>query len=269
MASIKQKIFKSLFVEELKRGVLTGETLTDYYRPSVHFGEECILEMPTFEVDGETNILPFSKGGRVTDDVENAIALYEAYSHLNETQASDPRLWTYLAHVTYRDYVQARWPLVGTAELVGTDSAVASKVTESIMDHWFVSERNDRTLRRHALARLWWAVHLTISPWIKEPVFFADLEVEDAYRFTRVLLSKQDIYQQLLERSLGRDRRLLITMLEYIEKNSLTNRENIRPFVKDLNLNLSVSNFSILERAEMKKVVFTLGDAYLPPYNNN
>ena len=37
--------------------------------------------------------------------------MYEYLGVMDPANASDRRLWTYLAFATYRDYMEARWPL--------------------------------------------------------------------------------------------------------------------------------------------------------------
>jgi hypothetical protein len=74
------------------------------------------------------------------------------------------------------------------------------------------------------------------------------------------LLSTQDIYQQVLERGFGRDNRLLIAILEFIEACPDLSRQQIRSFMKEINLELSVKNFAILNRPEMKKAIFEIGE---------
>src|SRR5689334_7237619 len=44
-------------------------------------------------------------------DVENGPAVYEYLGAMDRANASDKRLWTYLALATYRPYMSARWPL--------------------------------------------------------------------------------------------------------------------------------------------------------------
>lgn len=254
-----QNIFRGMFVSELREKIRTGESLVDYYKVELEYPADAVMESPIKVVPEKLELKYKGEGESVTNDLENAIALYEAFPDLNETQASDIRLWTYLTHVSLRDYVRRRWPLAGTADLAMKDKKTKEASISYILSHWFAAGGNDRSLRRNAAARLWWAVRLTRAPWEKDE-FFSDLKkASDPYRFTRTLFSTQDVYQQVLERGLGRDNRILITVLEFIDENSDIKREQIRDFMKELNLALSVRNFSLLTREEMKAAIFELG----------
>ena len=264
MPTTNQKIFKSNFLATLKDQVRNAENLADYFEHKVSYPADSAWES-LIQVNPEKLKLRFrGKGESASNDFENAIAVYEAFPDLTEAQASDQRLWAYLSHVTLRDYVQARWPLAGSPEQLASDNAAKFAAARSILWHWFASG-NDRMLRRNAIARLWWAVHLTISPW-EANADFQDLKSDDPYRFTKVLLSAQDIYSQVLERGFGRDNRVLITILEFLEANPNMQRNQIRAFMKELNLELSVKNFSVLGRPALKKIIFIIGQNALKSY---
>jgi hypothetical protein len=168
MATINQKIFKGGFVASLKDKIRNGESLSEYFQAKVSYPAEAEWES-VIQVDPEKMKLRFrGEGESASNDLENAIAIYEAFPNLNEAQAADQKLWTYLTHVTLRDYVQARWPLAGSPEQIESDKDAKAAAVRSILWHWFASG-NDRMLRRNAIARLWWAVHLTRAPWNNDP----------------------------------------------------------------------------------------------------
>jgi len=228
------KIFKEGYVDRLLADVKAG-TAIDAYRdnkqleidPAVVLSSQIMLadRIPTL-------------GTQPADDLESAIAIYEYLGPLTATQASDKRLWTYLAHVTFREYTLNRWTV---------DESDDVKARDSIIQHWFVSE-NDRRLRRHAIARLWWAAHLTFAPWENDPVNFVSLKCDDKYVYTRELLKTQDIFQQILERSMGRSKRILVAFLETLRQNpSLSeSRKAVRDVIKEANLMLGYRKLSFL-----------------------
>lgn len=255
-----QNIFKEMAVGELRDKLRSGESICDYFKNDVEYPLSYFFESP-IKVDIENLTLRLKEvSDSSNNDINAAIALYEAFPELSEAQASDPRLWVYLTHVSLREYVLKRWPVNESCEQVIGDSNKKETVINNILSHWFATGGNDRSLRRNAVARLWWAVRLTRAPWATDPEFFSDIINEkDQYRFTRVLLSTQDTYQQVLERGLGRDNRMLITVLEFIEENKNITREQIRDFMKELNLGLSVRNFAVLGRQELKETIFAIG----------
>jgi hypothetical protein len=261
-----QNIFKDMAVGGLRDKLRSGESICDYFKKDVEYPLSYFFESP-IKVDIENLILQLKgENDSSGNDINAAMALYEAFSELSEAQASDPRLWVYLTHVSLREYVLERWPNSESCEQVIGDSNKKETVINNILSHWFATGGNDRSLRRNAIARLWWAVRLTRAPWEADQEFFSDLiKEEDVYRFTRVLLSTQDIYQQVLERGLGRDNRMLITVLEFIEEHKNITREQIRDFMKELNLGLSVRNFAVLGRQELKRAIFAVGSEVLKP----
>ncbi len=198
------------------------------------------------------------KKNPVSADLDNAIALHEYYKNIDETQASDPRLWAYLSHIEFRKYSLARWGAGGSYKDLYEEKK--QKAINQLLEHWFVSG-NDRDLRRHSIARLWWAAHLTYAPWERDQEFFGDLKKKDPYYFTRILLSTQDIYQQVLERAMGRSNRILITILEYLGKNEkfAQSRENIRSLMKELNLAYGTKKIIALDRQSLKALIEKIG----------
>ena len=220
-------------VEKMRADLRSGASLESYFKESYRVESDDLL-ISTIAVEGKVPELKAPKKDPVSADLQNAIALHEYYRGLDETQASDPRLWVYLSHVEFRKYALTRWGLDGTNKDLKNQSEKA-KAINYLLEHWFISS-NDRDLRRHAIARLWWAAHLTYAPWESDPEFFGDLKNDDPYYYTRVLLSTQDIYQQVLERAMGRSSHILISVLDYLSKNPQWPRERVRSLVKELNL---------------------------------
>lgn len=251
----------------MRNKLISGESICDYFKEEMNYPAESEMES-TIKIDTGKTVLKCGNNP-AGDDIENAIAIYEAYRDINETQASDSRLWTYLSHVTFRDYTIRRWAVGGNYENLKSNNA-KKKAINFILSHWFsFNSNNDRMLRRNSIARLWWACHLTKSPWANDPEYFKDLESDDPYRFTRILLQTQDIYQNVLERGLGRDNRILITILEFIEANKdVASRYPIRDLIKELNLSLSVKNLSLLERKKLREAIFKMGSNILEKNNS-
>jgi hypothetical protein len=236
------KIFRDQFVDKLYSDVKTDGVVGPYRASEVPGYSPNVFLTSDIVVPDDLPVL----GTEAIDDLESAIAIYEYIGPLTSTQASDRRLWTYLSHVTFREYTQQRWE-------VGTDDA---KAKNSILNHWFVSD-TDRSLRRHSVARLWWAAHLTVAPWEKEPNNFLSLKNDDRYVYTRALLSKQDIFQQILERSMGRSKRILMAFLEIFRKNPgiAESRERMRNLIKEANLMLGYRKLPYLPYSKVHEVL--------------
>jgi len=254
-----QKIFKRDVAEQMRARLRSGESLKDYFEIKFQAKDKDLLPS-TIMLPGKPPALKAPKKDPVSADLENAIVLHEFYKKLDETQASDPRLWIYLSHEQFRKYTMVRWGYTGEYKDLKTDSD-KQKAINYFLEHWFVSG-NDRDLRRHALARLWWAARLTYAPWEKDPEFFGDLKKKNPYFFTEVLLSTQDIYQQVLERGMGRSSRILISILDFLsqDKDFAKSREKVRNLAKELNLAYGVKKLLLLDRESLKTLIEKTGN---------
>jgi hypothetical protein len=254
-----QKIFKRLAVEQMWNDLRAGISLKDYFESNIRVKEKDLL-LSTINTEGKAPNLKSPSKDPASADLENAIALHSYLKNLDETQASDPRLWAYLSHVEFRKYTLARWGIPGSYADLKNDEK--PKIINQIIEHWFVSGGNDRDLRRHSIARLWWAAHLTYAPWERDPDYFGDLKKKDPYYYTRVLLFTQDIYQSVLERAMGRSGRILISILDYLDQNKKfsKSRENIRNLVKELNLAYGTKKIIALDRESLMALIKSIAE---------
>ena len=251
MSTIRQPIFNRSYSEELREKLSAGNDLTDYLETEVTIPESAILQS-TLEVSERTPELAIG----VEADVDNSIKVYEFLENLDKTQASDKRLWIYLSHVTFREYTMGRWGLKTSSDDLLYNNDAKRKAITYVAERWFLSG-NARSLRRHSIARLWWATYLTVAPWEKDPEYFGELENDDRYVYTRVLFFTQDIVQQILERRLGWSDKILITILEYLRLHPETaqSREAVRNLMKELNLVLGYRKLAVLSFAELLSVI--------------
>lgn len=252
--NIAQKIFKRAVVDKMRNDLRSAISLENYFKEDFPVNEAELLTS-TIALESKPPVLATPENDPVSADLDNAIALHEHYKNLDETQASDPRLWTYLSHVEFRKYSLTRWGLNVSLESL-KDSVEKNKAINYLLEHWFISG-NDRDLRRHAIARLWWAAHLTYAPWETDPEFFGGLKKDDPYYYTGILLSTQDIYQQVLERAMGRSNRILISVLDYLGTHSefASSRERVRKLMKELNLAYGTKKIITLEANSLKDLI--------------
>lgn len=250
----KENILRSVVADQLRADVKHGIGLQAYYEDSIDFDADQLWPLRV-ELGGDKPTLAPNR----ESDVDNAILLHSYLANLDETQASDKRLWTYLAHVSFREYTKNRWKLPYSLEEINSDPAKRKKVIDSVLSHWFLSGTDSRALRRHALARLWWAAHLTVAPWERE-AGFEGLESADRYKYTKILLSNEDLYSQVLERVLGTSRPVLIAILEYFSQHpSQVARPVLRSMMKELNLVSGIKRLPLLTYEENFKVVEAVG----------
>lgn len=224
-------IFTESYTEKLFRNLNNTEQIKLYFRDKFIY-EEYFPRGGSgifLEDDFKLNIINSEK-----NDIENSIALYKSLE-LNETQASDKRLWTYLTHVRFWDYMKKRWPLDD-----------AKDITNRIKDRYFLNNVNIESLSRNGICRLWWYSHVTIDESRKDP-----------YELTKILLNRQEIAVGILERRLGSISCVRKGILEYLRDNPkiMNNEDNTRELIKYLNLVGGVKNLSMLKFKEVRKIL--------------
>lgn len=193
----KQLIFKTKYVEYLKKGVTSGNSLEFYKSKEFVYDKKQILMMPNIEtVPNLVNNLD------ETDDFKTAVQIYEVFKGLEPIQASDERLWTYLSHVDLYPYVIKRWD--------GVYSGKATKPGKYILDHWFLGSSAQSSLLRHAISGLWWSVYLSVD----------ESKGEDKYILTKILFRQLDFPTRTLGTyKLGRHKEAVLGILEFIQEN--------------------------------------------------
>jgi hypothetical protein len=178
------------------------------------------------------------------DDLENAIKLYESMK-LNRVQASDARLYAYLCHGPYYEFVRTRYSPnkkfkdYEVANFYNEKKEIQTTIKNYITNKFFIN--NNRSLVDNGIASLWWACEFTHSPWEKYSTIKKNNK--DKYHYTEIILSKPDIYQQVFERTYGRETPLIFHLLDFIIDNNL-GRSEYRPLVISLNSQLAFNVFS-------------------------
>jgi hypothetical protein len=217
------KIFSYSYVDDLIRNVKNQNNL-DYYQKVIFPFKESFAKGKTGIYINKTCNLISPASTRKNYDFENSQLLYENIGPLNEVQASDPRLWTYLTHVVFWDYMVKRWPISN----VNDDSEVGR-----ILDRYFLRSLNLESLVRNGLSRLWWYAHLTI-----------DINRKNKYELTEILLERADISVGILERSLGANKSIRFAILEFLRDNPdiRMQEDKTRILIRKLNLVGGVKN---------------------------
>ena len=140
---------------------------------------------------------------RARSDAGNAERLFRSLSHLKPVYATDRRLWAAMCHGQYWRYTRWRFPGIPDGDRAQT----------FIRSHWFVAGGGLGGLRRNAVARLWWAAYLTVAPWERDPAL-EFLSHPDRFHYTKILLSSQQVYQDVIERDFGSSLHLRICLLD-------------------------------------------------------
>lgn len=226
---IEVKLFTFDYIDELQRKVIVHEEIDDYFldffpkKDSYPKGSSKIFMPKDF------NLKMPEKSNHY--DYENSISLYENLQGMNETKASDPRLWTYLTHAIFWEYMHRRWNLENI-----------ENVKSRIVDRYHLKYLKLESLVRNGIARLWWFAHLTI-----------DDSRKDKYELTKVLTGKQDIIVGILERTFGSNKNIRIALLEFLSKNpEITDKQDRwRELFKQTNLLGGVKNLPFLNKDEI------------------
>lgn len=167
-------------------------------------------------------------------DAENAINIHKALD-LTITQAIDERLWAYLTHVTFWDYMKNRWNV-----------SKLENPKDVIKERYFFGG-GDRRFTRNGIARLWWAAQIT-----------KDENRTDPYELTKILFTTQDIAQNLLERNFSRNTELSKSILSVLSKMDPAIYKNVnryRDLMKYFNSLGGVTILDSLNEADIKVII--------------
>lgn len=203
-------------------------------------------DMPKYYFDTEIDVPDYEliKGGPETD-FQNAKTIYEAYSTLlNPVQASDLRLWAYLAHIQHWDYMYERWKIDYSDEEEQDDPEEGKKTPEEkavdrVGTRYFFKASKGKAFVRQGIARLFWSAYLTY-----------DAENENPYEYTEFFFSKQDIFTSITERSYARNKTFILSALKELKKHPDMSREDIRLFLAKLNQSGAITLLDSLDEEE-------------------
>lgn len=195
----KQKILTSKYAKLLHDGVKEGYLIENYKSQEFIYDRNQTLIYPN--IIKPTGLL---ESLDIDNDLETAIEIFEAYKDLELIQASDDRLWVYLAHVDLYSYVVQRWP-----DIKNNNIHDIEKQKNYISNHWFVGSATQYNLLRHSISGLWWAVYLS-----------SDYTRNDPYELTKILFRQLDFATRTLGvYELGRHKEAVIGILEFIKEN--------------------------------------------------
>lgn len=236
-----QKVFKSAFIDNILRRLEVGKVAGTYPSTDFKFDVEDTLLNKKMDLQDRFPELLTGGGDEDKNDFENAKKIFEYYKGMNPTQASDTRLWTYLAHTDCRKYLQKRWAIEGKTE---------EEQKTSILTHWFIPNLSARSLARHGVAWLWWGAYLTY-----------DNNRENPYELTKEFFEMKDLVRTTLEETLGRNRNFLHAVLEFMIENerlfSNYKQDKVRFLVRKANLLAGYKIFAALSKKDIKNIFST------------
>jgi hypothetical protein len=231
---MKLQYLKSWALAELQRAGTSTPANYSLESPWINelFGDRNYLATSRLDVKELPELIVPTSDSELFE-LENTVILHSALRNLNRSQAADDRLWSWLAHGPYWQYMRKRWPI----------SEESNKVNY-VREHYFLG--GARSLVRHGLARLWWFGQATYMP-----------EAADPYVLTKLLLETTDARQSIMERQFWRNQRILHPFLRRIAHwrdrkiDMYTPRERFRGLCKMMNL---VGGASVLDALAAKDI---------------
>lgn len=225
-------VFTYGYVADLLRNVKVKMDFSPYYSKCFPHEENYPKGRSGIIIPDDFKLINSENGKHF--DLENSIALYEKISGVSPAVASDERLWTYLTHVLFWEYMKSRWPIDNTGK--------KDDIKGRIINRYFLKGSNLETLSRNGISRLWWYAHLTV-----------DESRSDKYELTRVLLERADIAVGLLERAFGANDSIRKSFLKFLQKNDDIRKSEAktRSLLKLINLAGGVRNLPGLNEDDL------------------
>jgi len=149
-------------------------------------------EIPYLSINFDSSV-QIKKDKKLTD-FKNAVAIYNAYDFLSESQASDERFWCGLAlEPANMNYLFYRWG--------ETKNTIQYRVT--------YHTPGKRGMVYHGLARLWWFVHLT------------RIVGDDPYELTRFAFEHPHILEKMIYRNFSNSQKIrqaiILAIKQYVD----------------------------------------------------
>lgn len=244
---MKQKALDTLQKEILEN--LYNYELGDSWIEQYFIGKDS----PKYYFDSgiEVDDYQLIKGGPETD-FQNAKAIYEAFKNkLNPVQASDLRLWAYLAHAQHWEYMFSRWKIDAPddeddeEERDDGKKTPKEKTVNRIQSRYFFGSSRGKAFVRQGIARLYWGAYLTY-----------DEHNEDGnpYELTEFFFNKQDIFTSITERSYARNKTLVLAALRELKRHPELSREEIRLYLAKLNQAGAITVLDFLNEEQAKSL---------------
>lgn len=229
--AVEIKVFTESYTDKLYRDIKVTGNLDNYYQSKFPLEERYPNGSTNIFIPADFDLDPDAS------DLENSIALYEALK-LNETQASDPRLWTFLTHSYFWYYMRKRWALENVRK--------GDNPMGRVIDRYLLLNPRLESLTRNGISRLWWYAHLT-----------KDTTRSDQYELTKVLLTRAEIAVGILERSIGISRNMRTSILEFLKENQeiLSSEDSTRNLLRTFNLYGGTKVLPILQVDELKRIL--------------
>jgi hypothetical protein len=240
MSKVEVKAFKQLYCEKLLDEISLDPSVIEN-QETFKFDEDYANGSTGIYFDtkviGDLDLsLGYNERGVNKCDLNNSKLIYHSLTYesggekrsLTPLEASDRRIWTYLAFSYLFPYMKKRW-----------------SVGDVSKRYFMPGKRNQlrfEYLVRHGVARLWWMAYL---------VFDKDNK-NDPLHLLEPLMSSTDVSVSILERKISHSRKVLIAHLKVINSNSDYQNEDIhRETIKTLLAASGTVELTILSDSEL------------------
>lgn len=165
-------------------------------------------------------------------DLENTKILYSALKHLTPLEASDERIWVGMTHSKEgMEYVKERWSITEETSI------------NSLKTRYFNNEL------RNSYSRLWWYGYVSYNKELKNP-----------WELTEVLLKKQDLTLNLMERAFSRNKdfiqKILRAFKNFEEKyKKFPKGDEFKKITKNINRISAITLLDLLEVEDFEKEI--------------
>lgn len=204
-------------IEMLKKNSesLYREVLLSKHKTLEEFlGDAGQIKETAFEIDDIILEMGQPNGKEPLTDAENAQRVYSHMKALSDSQASDERIWIAYTLQEQIDYMQYRWKVTSSTDM---------------MNRYFFNYSKNRSLFRNGMARLWWIGRVTYDEKRKDP-----------FELTKFLCSHQDFIETICGRSTFNNptvqKATLNALYDVLKERNADNREIIREIAKFVNL---------------------------------
>lgn len=235
-----QKKFKEAFVNQLTHNLRKGDpkTVRQIKTAPMVYSDSDVLLIDSYP---DMSKLILQKKGEGDDfQFNNAVNLYN-FLQITPYQASDPSLWTFLALVTFRSYMDDL-----RSKIPAEDHVAAGRY---LLSHYFCVGSSVKDLLLNDISLLWWAAHLTVQSDSKD----------DRFRLTKEVFRMLDYTRHLLPGIQGRSEAFRHGVLEFIVENEnlfRSKREGkVRLIMRRLNMYAGYQLFPSFSKAEVKEFI--------------
>lgn len=233
-----QNIFSFPALDILNERLKTAVTIEDFFAEVDEIASNPELLLPL----SAPIEFPFQLNPEKAEDSASAITILEAVGPRNPADAADPRLWSYLALVSLRSYMNSRWPLEGK-----------EKWQNAVKERWLLSKPSRRRLMRHGISRLWWVASLTHDADLE---YQASRDTNDEFAYVKWAFENQNRIQSIFERQLGSNKRVLWALLEAMQKSKAKDQSiEIKRITKEINLESGFRQLDVLEADELEALI--------------